>query len=86
MRFIGSIRLCLSFAGLCLAAATPGFCKDVAASDAERALEATGHNVKLAALVASGLNAVMAQSLLDQNNGHLRPCLHQIAEGQHTNK
>ena len=59
---------------------------DVAAPDAERALKATGYNVKLAALVASGLDASTAQDLLDKNHGHLRPCLQQIAEGQHTNK
>ncbi len=58
---------------------------DVAASDAERALEETGYDVKLASLVASGLDVATAQKLLEQNDGHLRPCLKQIAEGQHTN-
>ena len=58
---------------------------DVTAPDAERALEATGYDVKLASLVAAGLEVETAQSLLNQNDGHLRPCLQKIAEGQHTN-
>ncbi len=47
---------------------------------AARALDDADGNTKIAALIASGCDAERAKQLLQDNKGHLRPCLEQLSQ------